>query len=426
MQNSPLYDIMPLAMKKVLIIDSHPLFREYLRQKLTADQIDVVLTQGNRDYYTKMISAMPNLIVLDMADDNITEMEFLEKKAADPNSVDIPVIVTGPSAERSAIGGMARYGVIKYFAKPIQFDIFFEAIGNVLHHTLSLDTTQCVLDIHKNGDMIFIELAKGLNREKIALMKYKLSEMIEGAEIESPKIIIMLSNLELSFIDGYNLEFLIDNIMSCPHVKPKNVKILSFSSFVREFIDGHQKYKDTEVCSNLPRILNKLVETTATASVSDIITDRILTSSYMENSGSVETRFHSDAGGEEKSAVKDDGTVLNVAIIDANPSSLEESASVFTAAGAKCTGYTSGQTFMSGYSEGKFSLVLLDVMISDGTGFDILDFLRSEPGSPPVVVYSQSLQKDTIIRALSSGAKSYISKPQKPAVLLRKAINALG
>ena len=165
----------------------------------------------------------------------------MEKKAADLNTSRIPIIVIGPDIDKTNIAALAKYGVIKYFAKPIQFDIFFEAIGEVLHNQLSLDTTPCVLDLHRNGNIIFIEIAQGLNREKIALLQYKLSELIEREEIDSPKIVIMLTNLELTFVDGYNLEFLIENVIACPKIHNKNVKILSLSSFVQAFLDGDRK-----------------------------------------------------------------------------------------------------------------------------------------------------------------------------------------
>ena len=178
-------------MKKVLIIDSHQLFRDFLKQKLAVDQIEVTLTQENRDSYPKMLTLLPNLVILDMGEDRVEEMAFLEKKLGDPNTASIPTIITGPSADKASIAALAKYGVIKYFAKPIQFDVFFEAIGKVLHNPLSMDTTPSVLDLHRNNSIIFIELAVGLNREKLALLQYKLTEMIETEEIESPKILTL-------------------------------------------------------------------------------------------------------------------------------------------------------------------------------------------------------------------------------------------
>ena len=115
-------------MKKVLIADSHPLFRDFLKQKLSEDQIEVITTQENRDIYTKVITSLPNLIILDMEDDNSVEMEFLEKKMHDTNYADIPVIITGPKQDRANIAAYAKYGVIKYFEKPVQFDMFLSLL----------------------------------------------------------------------------------------------------------------------------------------------------------------------------------------------------------------------------------------------------------------------------------------------------------
>ena len=413
-------------MKKVLIIDSHQLFRDFLKQKLSVDQIEVTLTQENRDSYPKMLTLLPNLVILDMGEDRVEEMAFLEKKLGDPNTASIPTIITGPSAEKSSIASLAKYGVIKYFAKPIQFDVFFEAIGKVLHIPLSMDTTPSVLDLHRNNSIIFIELAVGLNREKIALLQYKLTEMIETEEIESPKILIMLTNLDLTFVDGYNLEFLLDNVLACPKVHTKHVKILSLSPFLKDFLDGHEAYNGIEMSNNLPKVLNSLIDTTITSSVSDLITDRILTSSYLdEDSSSVETRFFSDTNSDPEALKAADGTVLNIAIIDADLKSLAMSKTAFEGYGANVSAYNSSQSFLADYEAEKFNLVVLDVVLPDNSGLNVLAHLRREYNSPPVIVYSPPLQREWVVKILQSGAKTYIVKPQKPNVLVQKSLSLL-
>ena len=413
-------------MKKVLIIDSHQLFRDFLKQKLSVDQIEVTLTQENRDSYPKMLTLLPNLVILDMGEDRVEEMAFLEKKLGDPNTASIPTIITGPSADKASIAALAKYGVIKYFAKPIQFDVFFEAIGKVLHNPLSMDTTPSVLDLHRNNSIIFIELAVGLNREKLALLQYKLTEMIETEEIESPKILIMLTNLDLTFVDGYNLEFLLDNVLACPKVHTKHVKILSLSPFLKEFLDGHEAYNGIEMSNNLPKVLNSLIDTTITSSVSDLITDRILTSSYLdEDSSSVETRFFSDTNSDPDALKAADGTVLNIAIIDADLKSLAMSKTAFEGYGANVSAYNSGQSFMADYKAEKFNLVILDVVLPDNTGLNVLTNLRREYNAPPVIVYSPPLQREWVVKILQSGAKTYIVKPQKPNVLVQKSLGLL-
>lgn len=411
-------------MKKVLIADSHPLFRDFLKQKLSEDQIEVITTQENRDIYTRVLTNLPNLIILDMDEDNTMEMDFLEKKMQDTNCADIPVIVTGPKQDRSTIAAYAKYGVIKYFEKPVQFDMFFKSIGLVVHVPLSMDTTPCILDLHRNNNIIFVELAQGLNREKIALLQFKLSEMIEREKIESPKVVIMLTNLELSFVDGYNLEFLIDNVLACPKIHNKNVKILSLSNFVQELLNGHENYAGIEMTKNLSRVLNDIVDTSVTSDVSDLITNKFLTPSYEESdNASIATRFSSDSTAE--GAVKKTGTVITVAIVDSDESSLELTKNYFEQAGASCFTYTRGPDFLSNYEVNKFDLIVLDVLLADQTGLSLLQTLHSKPHSPPVVIYSQSLQKDIIVKVLSAGAASYLVKPQKPAYLVQKCLSVL-
>ena len=412
-------------MKKVLISDNYPLFRDFLKQKLSEEQIEIITTQENRDLYTKLITNLPNLLILDLSDDDSLDMEFLQKKLSDSNTANIPIIITGPQKDRSAIASLAKYGVIKYFEKPVQFDLLFKSIGNTIHTPIPIDTTPCVLDLHRNNKVIFIELALGLNREKLSLMRFKLSEMIESEKIENPKIVIMLTNLELSFVDGYNLEFLIDNVLSCPRVHNKNVKILSLSPFVKELLDGHPDYSEIEMSNNLSRVLNDLVDTSLSTNIPDIITSQILTKTDIEkmDKDSMATRFSSDSI--DKSIKKNAGTVLNVAIIDSDESTLEISKNSFEQVGAICQCFTKGKQFIENYAEGKFDLIVLDVLLKDKTGLSLLQVLQKRPHSPPVIVYSQSLQKEIVVKVLSFGAKSYIVKPQKPNILVKKALAVL-
>ena len=413
-------------MKKVLIIDSHQLFRDFLKNKLSLDQIEVTLSQQNRDGYTKMISTLPNLVIMDMGEDNKNEMDLLEKKASDINTVNIPVIIMGPVAERANIASLAKYGVIKYFAKPIQFDVFFDAIGKVLKIPLSMDLTPSVLDIHHNGNIIFIEFAQGLNQEKLSLLQYKLTDMIEHEGIESPKVIIMFTGLDLSFVDGCNIEFLIENILACPKIHTKNVKILSTNKFIADLIEGHKAYAGIEVSDNLPRILNSLVDTSITSSVSDLITDRIITSSAVsdEEISSINNNFFSDKSSDAIDSTNS-GTVLHVAIIDSDTQSLLLTRTVFETVGSNCSQYIRGEDFLADYEPGKFDLVILDIQISDNRGLEILQTFQHQHDAPPVVIYSQSLQKDLVVKVLSAGARSYIIKPQKPNILLQKCLSLL-
>lgn len=411
-------------MKSVLIVDAHPLFRDFLKDKLNAGKIDVNTASENRDAYTKMITTLPNLIIMDRLGMGEEISDFLQKKAADPNTSSIPIIMTGPLVDKAFIGSLARYGVVKYFTKPIKFDLFFDAIGKILNLPVVMDSTPCVLDIHRNGNIIFIEVAQGLNREKLALLKFKLAEMIEREELDSPKVIIMLTNLDLTFIDGLNLEYLINNVLDNSKIHRKNIKILSLSQFVRDLVDGHSEYDGIEVSDNLPRVLNSLVESSVTTSVSDLITEKILSGSGNDTmSSSIETRFYSDNGSMEKD--ENIGSVFSAAVIDQNPQMGAIIQKTFASVGAKTDIFATGKEFMDAYEPDKYSLVILDVLEPTSNGLAILQEFRSDRFAPPVIVYSPSAQKDVIVKVLSAGASLYLMKPQKPEVLLDKAISLL-
>ena len=414
-------------MKKVLLIIENLLFRDYLRQKLQEEQIDVVISQERRDSFTKMITSLPNLIIYDIESPDSGENEFFEKKLAEPNAASIPAIITGPKQDKTYIAGLARYGVIKYFEKPVQFDILLESIGKVLHTPLYMDDSPCVLDIHCNDDVIFVEFAMGLNHEKIMLLRNRITEIINREKIDVPKIVIMLTNVELTFADGFNLEFLFDTVLACPKVQGKNVKVLSLSSYLNDFLSGHNSYSDIEMSTNLPRVLNSLVGGTGYSNVSDVITEKILSASddLQDDSEFADTRFSSDTA-IYNSKNRKTGTILKVAIIDDNMDSLENIKNIFTEIGADCVPYTSGQEFLNTYYDENFNIVILDVLLKDQTGLNLLRALQTEPSSPPVLVYSQSLQRDFIVKVLSSGAKSYLVKPQKPQVLVQKALSLIG
>ena len=411
-------------MKNVLLIDASPLFREFLKDKLSAEKVAVTVTQGKRDAFIKMISVLPDLIVYEVHDDFPELFRFLEKKRSNPNAVRTPMIVSGPVADRSKLSQFAQFGVTKYFTKPIKFDIFFEAVGQILGLAFSMDTTQCILDIHRNGDIVFVEIAEGLNREKLALLKYKLTEMVDAGRMDSPKIILMITNLDLTFVDGANIELLLDNVLAAPKVLPKNVKVLSFNAFIRELISGHPEYEGIEVVTELSDVLNSLIDSSAASSISELVAEKILTSEGGQVPDSIDTRFYSDLG------VKQDdtetvGNVLHIALVDDDSVILKLLENAFRAVSATCDLYSSGAEFLTGINKHRYDLAVVDILMPGISGFDILARLSNTANGIPIIIYSQTTKREDVIRAFSLGAKHYLVKPKKPEVIVQKAIELL-
>jgi DNA-binding response OmpR family regulator len=68
------------------------------------------------------------------------------------------------------------------------------------------------------------------------------------------------------------------------------------------------------------------------------------------------------------------------------------------------------------------ALILLDLMLPDMSGFQVLSRLKQDPALArvPVFVVSSLIQEDVIMRALTSGAADYFTKPFSPIVLVAK------
>ena len=165
--------------KQILLIDGSLMFSEFLKNKLQDEQIQVDNAVGSRDAYTKIVTNLPDLIIIEINEDaeEVSDeiQNLLEKKRNDVNAKRIPIIMTGPEFSHFQIANLAEFGIVKYFKKPVRFDVFFNFVGKILRANISMDDTPSFLDIHVNKNVIFIEISRGLNREKIYILKFKVS-----------------------------------------------------------------------------------------------------------------------------------------------------------------------------------------------------------------------------------------------------------
>lgn len=67
-------------------------------------------------------------------------------------------------------------------------------------------------------------------------------------------------------------------------------------------------------------------------------------------------------------------------------------------------------------AEEAFSLVLLDVNLPDGNGFDFLPYIKQEYEIPVIMLTANDMESD-VVAGLEAGADDYITKPFSLAVL---------
>ena len=417
-------------MKSVLLIDVSTLLDGFFHDKLSAEQISLEsISTGVA--YAKILTLLPDLMVIetekDLSDDT---RDLLEKKMTDPNAKTIPVIIIGPPTERSKIMNLLEFNVVKYFPKPIDFETFFPFLEKTLGLSFAPpDMTPCLLDLHLNENLIFVEISLGLNRDKILLLKYRIAEMIQKYKITIPKVILMMTNLQLSFVDGSNLELLLDNISAKGRISNKNIRILTFDIFVADLVKGHPEYTGIKVAQDLTSIADFIVnidkntkESDEKVNMQEMICNKILGSNTPATVDESSMEFDDSRKGVKSAS----GSMMRIAVVDDDVVVRKLLENTFTSASGETDLFENATSFFAAIGKGKeYDAVVLDLYLPDMDGLGILKNLQRKGFQSPIVIYSKAVAKDMVVQALSLGAKSYLVKPQKPVVVLNKVIEVL-
>ena len=142
-----------------------------------------------------------------------------------------------------------------------------------------------------------------------------------------------------------------------------------------------------------------------------------------ETTGFGDIRFSAEGG--DGGSLETEGSLLNIAIVDDDEVVRRILSQSFTSIGITTEVFDSGAKFAQAIQTKDFDLAVLDIFMQGVSGFDILNQLRSRATPIPVIVYSQAVQREYVIQALSLGAKGYLAKPQKPEVIVKKAMEVL-
>jgi len=421
-----------MARRSVLIIDESELFREYLRDRLTAAGLGADVAVNGLAGSVRMREAPPDLVIMDYSLTRKTCVEVLAEKNRDPNTAKVPVVLTAQKIDKNRLLELVPYNVRRVIMKPIKIDDLFASLSELLGIKLEVETTPCVIEAHVNDNIIFVEIAQGLNREKIDLLRFKIAELLELYSIRSPRILVMLADMELSFVDGTNLELLLDTLLDHSGAKAKHIKLLTHSSFVREFVRGRTEFSEIEVVSNLQHAMDGLLtdydpNVEMAEAKAEMLAERVLSAQTHEaERESIEMRF--SEGGKKKlslEALREKGKGLSIAVVDDDFVIQELVKTTFGAISASVSAFADGGAFLEAAKAKGFDLLFLDIVMPGMDGFEVLQRLRSDEIEMPVIVLSAVSQREAVMRAFQAGVKSYLVKPLKPDLILKKTLEIL-
>ncbi len=427
-------------MKKILVIDESPMFRNYLTDKLSSYGFEVVQGTNGLDGSVKMRNEMPDLIIMDYYLSRKSSVELLEEKRNNRNVAQIPLVMVASKIDKSKVIELAGYKVNKIISKPLKMEQLISTISEIMNIELEVDKTPCIIEAHFNEDILFIEIAQGLNNEKIEQLQYKVNELLELYQVKNPKILIMMTSLDFPKSHHDKLTRLLDIITQHAQPNERFIKLLTGNSDVKDVLKKSREYGSIAVYDSLDKAMDELLGLKADQIAHDeVVSEKLLksTAPKKEKDEAIQLRFDagegsSDAQGEavdQGESRRKSAAVFNseaeVAIVDDDVVIQELVKTVFSETKWKLFTYDNGKQFLMDKENHDFSLAFLDLMMPEMNGFQVLEYLSKEGDEMPVIVFSALSRKETVVKAVSYGIKSYLTKPLKPEQLLKKAAEVL-
>ncbi len=93
--------------------------------------------------------------------------------------------------------------------------------------------------------------------------------------------------------------------------------------------------------------------------------------------------------------------------------------------GFACTPCSTVSEARKAISTGTFGLIILDVLLPDGDGIELLRDIRNASAKPPVMLLSSEAEVKDRIRGLKTGADEYVGKPYDKSYVVGRALELL-
>ena len=415
-------------MKKVLVIDESSLFRDYLVKKLSRFNFEVVQAMNGLDGMAKMRNEMPDLVIMDYYLSRKSAQEVLNEKRQNPNTANIPIIMVSAKVDKQKILETVNFNVRKFYTKPVKMEALIKGISEILGVSLTVDTAPCIIEAHFNEDILFIEISQGLNWEKLDLLKYKIVELLELYQVKTPRVLVMMSGLELAETDGERVKALFNTILDAGNTIPKLVKILTTSKFITKVLDSDKELSKINVYAGLEQAMDELIGLKPDAIAHDqVVREKFLTASKpkKEKEEAFQMRFDGGASESKPPSLEALFPGAKIAVVDDDVVIQELLKTVFSETKMEIFCYENGKEFVKQIDAIPFDVVFLDLMMPEMNGFQVLQYLKQIGKELPIIVFSALSKKETVVKAVSYGINSYMIKPLKPEKIMRKALEVL-
>lgn len=424
-------------MKNVLFVDCPLILASHLQKRMGEDKVSSVLLASKKDSLPKLFSLLPDLLIIYIhkAEPTANIIDYLQAIKNNVNASRIPIVAIGLPRPKEDIVKFVKFGIRRYYVKPFKYDSFFEYISTVLQVPYFFDKSPCNVDLHLCSETLYIEVQDGINQNKVTVLGFLISEYIEFFHLKLPHVVLTLSNVDFSYIDGINIEALLDSLLDNGKVLKKNVTVITSNQFVKSLIVGHKLYSSIKVCDSLPSsfteadkegndlydlIYAKALKDTAGAFIPSIslrftFEERIPIKGAMDIKKTIQKEIKQEPSAGSKS----------VAIVMADRIMLEYFSKIFKNKAFNVDTYNDGVLFLTVLKQKQYDIVILDILMKSLGGFSCIKTLFALPSPPIIFIYTQQVPKDVVLGAMQMGVRKFYTKPQLPETVLTDAIELL-
>src|SRR5262245_15261633 len=127
----------------ILLVEDNPNDAELTQRALKKTNLDarLLIAKDGAEALEYLLSdrPKPKVIFLDLKLPKIDGIEVLRRARADERAKSVPVVVLTSSQEEKDVAECYKLGVNSYVVKPVEFDKFYKAVGDLATYWLVLN-----------------------------------------------------------------------------------------------------------------------------------------------------------------------------------------------------------------------------------------------------------------------------------------------
>ncbi|MDH4360914.1 MAG: response regulator [Nitrospirota bacterium] len=152
--------------RKILIVDDEPNVAYWLSYALQTEGYEVETAETGREGLNKILTAPPDLVILDVMLPDLSGTEVCEQIRANPGTISLPIIMlSGRTQVPDKVKGL-KSGADEYITKPVETEEMLARVEALLNRTIRLSKTQSA----SHGKVLgFLGVKGGVGTTTVAL-----------------------------------------------------------------------------------------------------------------------------------------------------------------------------------------------------------------------------------------------------------------